>query len=142
MKEVEYIEGHEALKNFERLAIRVLQAPKVGGGRETAEKSSKRLENAKPKYPAKDRPDAVALNTPLNNFSTGPPTHCDLRTFSGQKPVEINASNCFVFINLNPEAKSMCLAPGARLFSTMLWYGRAADRPSWGLRINLRGISE
>jgi hypothetical protein len=42
MKTPEYIEGHEALKNFERLAITVLQAPKDGGGRKTAEKSSKK----------------------------------------------------------------------------------------------------
>jgi hypothetical protein len=54
MKQCEYIEGHEALKNFERLAIRVLQAPKVGGGRETAEKSSKKARKRKPKLSDKD----------------------------------------------------------------------------------------
>jgi len=34
MKQVEYVEGHEALENFERLAITVLQTPKSWRGKE------------------------------------------------------------------------------------------------------------
>ncbi len=53
MKQVEYVEGHEALENFERLAITVLQTPK-DGGRKTAEKSSKKARKRKPKLSDKD----------------------------------------------------------------------------------------
>jgi hypothetical protein len=53
MKQPEYIEGPEALENFERLATTILQASKVDG-RKIGKKSSKEARKRKPKLSDKD----------------------------------------------------------------------------------------
>jgi hypothetical protein len=53
MKQPEYTEGPEAVKNFERLAMAIFKAPKVGG-RDTAKKSSKKAKGRKPKTSGKE----------------------------------------------------------------------------------------
>ena len=53
MKQREYVEGPEAVKNFERLATAIFKVPKTRG-RDTAKKSSKKASERKPKNDDKD----------------------------------------------------------------------------------------
>jgi hypothetical protein len=53
MKQPEYREGPEALRNFEKMAAAIFEAPKAGG-RKTRKKSSKKAGERKPKNDDKD----------------------------------------------------------------------------------------
>jgi len=53
MKTTEYVEGPEAMKNFERMAIAIFKAPKAGG-RKPRKKSSKTASERKLKNPDRD----------------------------------------------------------------------------------------
>jgi hypothetical protein len=53
MKTPEYREGPEAVRDFEKLAIAIFQAPKAGE-RKTRKKSSKKASERKPENDDKD----------------------------------------------------------------------------------------
>jgi len=53
MKQPEYIEGPQAMENFEKMAVAIFSKPKAGG-RKTRKKSSKNASERKPKNSDRD----------------------------------------------------------------------------------------